>query len=162
MQQWKINRQVYAALMSGQHTDILEDDAHVIEEGVFFSSAAKYIKSKDFPLMQPSKSRVVAIVYAALIEKFFPETSFTEALNDPELLTEDAFFKPYSEDQAGYDMLLEGLPPIKEWQGMGGWIDRTIKYFWLECMDDGVEFTSIASADQMQDFLDSGDTPITL
>lgn len=162
MQQWKINRQIYAAVMSGRHTDILEDDPHVIEDDVIFSSAMKYIESKDFPLMQPAKSRVVAIVYATLIEKFFPETSFHEALKDPELLTDDAFFKPYGEDELAYDMLLEGLPSVNEWQIMGGWIDRTIKYFWLECMDAGVEFTMTATDEQMQDFLDNGDTPITL
>lgn len=161
MTPWKLNRQIYNQVMANRHTDIIEDSELVIEDKVNIPAALKYLEEQSFPLIQPSKSRVVAIIYAKLIEKYFGLT-FIIALSDPELLTDDIHFKSYFEDLDGYNLLLDALPPVKEWPAMGGWVDRTIKYFWLECMDAGVEFTTTASEEEMQEFLDNGDTPISL
>lgn len=153
MKEWKINQQLYARLMSGRHSDIMHPE-EIVEEGVVRAeSGLKYIRDCSFPLYQPSKSRMVAIIYAYLLGQHFNEDFYT-VLNDPDLfLGEDPYFKPYSEDIEGYDLLIKTLGPYKEWKTKG-WALRTNQYFWLECTNDGIEFVSQASDEDLRKFFD--------
>lgn len=147
--------------MEGKHTDIIEDVEFIDSGKTSVGDAVRYLTHKDFPLLMPSKSRVVAILYARLLEQVYG-IDFYEALNDPELLPDDSFFLPYEKDKEGYDLLLAELPPIEHWVDMGGWAERTIKYFWLECTDDGINFICSASQEELMEFLENAECPLKI
>ncbi len=165
-QEWKIYREMYSRAMANRHTDIIEDTELVVEDNVNVPAAMKYLQEQSFPLIQPSKSRVVAIAYAMLLSISYYGTAygddFYKFLDDPELLTEDCHFLPYSQDKEGYDLLLANLPHVNTWERMGGWIPRTLKYFWMECTEQGCYFAMTASEEEMQTFLEHGDIRATL
>lgn len=160
-QEWKTYRKMYDRVMANRHTDIIEDTELVVEDNVNVPAAMKYLQEQSFPLIQPSKSRVVAIVYAKLLS-IMHDGDFYEVLDDPELLTDDCYFVPYSQDKEGYDLLLANLPNVNKWETMGGWVPRTMKYFWMECTDSGCHFAMTASDEEMQSFLEHGDIRATL
>lgn len=75
-------------------------------------------------LIYPAKSYFVAIVYAKCLEKYFGG-SFSEYLNDPELLPDDTYFKVYSQDKSTYDNIINRIGDI--WQYPS--ICKTVNYF---------------------------------
>jgi hypothetical protein len=160
-QEWKTYREMYNRVMANRHTDIIEDTELVVEDNVNVPAAMKYLQEQSFPLIQPSKSRVVAIVYAKLLSIMY-DGDFYKVLDDPELLTDDCHFVPYSQDKEGYDLLLANLPNVNKWETMGGWVLRTMKYFWMECTWTGCDFAMTASDEEMQSFLEHGDIRATL
>lgn len=154
MKEWKINSQVYAAVMNGRHTDILTTDQIVIEEKTSVASATKYLYKREFPMPQPSKSRMVSIICAYEISQWFGD-DFYEVLDDPELFTDDDFFVPYSKDKEGYDAIITALGEYDTWKNLPGWIGRTRQYCWLEYTKEGADFVAMATDEEIAEFLDS-------
>lgn len=152
IKEWKLNQQTYSVLMSARHTDLMYPEHVVEEETVNVESVRNYVDKCTYPLFQPSKSRIVSIVYAYLLEKYFDE-NFFEVLNDSNLfLGEDLYFKTYDEDREGYDLVIETLGSFESWK-FKGWILRSYQYFWLECTNDGLNFASTASDEEIELFL---------
>lgn len=161
MHKWKQCRQVYEMVMRGRHTDLMTEEDVLEKDRVSVTDAYNYIFCQTFPLIQPSKSRVVAIVYAFLLRDVY-ELDVYECLRDPELLTDDPFFATYDEDKQGYDLLLKELVHPGYWQDMGGWVERTIKYFWLECTEEGNNFACASDDEQLMEFLDDAECPLQI
>jgi hypothetical protein len=130
----------------------MDEDDVVVSKEANVQDALRYVHQAIFPLHQPSKSRVVAIIYATLISKDYGGVFF-DILNDPELLTDDPFFVPYDQDKQGYDCIIKALGPFDTWKDSAGWIIRTRQYYWLECTNTGVEFASAADDAVMQAYL---------
>lgn len=91
----------------------------------------------------PAKSRMVAIIYACLINQVYGD-DFYSTLDDPELLGgKDPHFVPYSEDRKTYDAIIDILRGLPDWIE-GGWGPRTRGEFYLRCTKQGIEkITSI-------------------
>ena len=158
MSEWKQCAQLYAAVMAGRHTDIMHD-GEVVDEGVVKdSSIRKYVESATFPLLQPSKSRVVALVYATMLSRDYG-IPLLDALNDPDLLKDDPFFVPLKQDATGYALAMFVLGPFDEWKNKPGWVIRTRQYYWLECTEAGGNFIASATDEELQAFFDSNVVP---
>lgn len=152
IKEWKLNQQTYAVLMNARHTDLMQPEQVVDEKKVSVESVRNYVDDRTYPLFQPSKSRIVSIVYAYLLQKHFDE-DFFEVLNDSNLfLGEDPYFKTYDEDRQGYDLVIETLGSFENWK-FKGWVLRSYQYFWLECTNDGLNFVSTANDEEIELFL---------
>lgn len=136
MQEWKHWQHMYNSLVT-DHTDAREKHAFRIS-GDKVSAALQYCLSRSPEGVYPGKSRIVAIIYATLLEKVYGE-DFYEVLDDPNLLYgQDEFFATYSDDKETYDEILLGLEEIPNWID-GGWAPKTVEYFYLECTQKGVD-----------------------
>ena len=82
-------------------------------------------------IIYPAKSYFVAIVYAHCLSKYFHQ-DFLNALSDSELLPDDKFFIPYSQDKERYDKILQAIGNI--WQYPS--ICKTVNYFQKEFLID--------------------------
>lgn len=88
--------------------------------------------------VQPARSRMVAIVYATLIEKIYGE-DFYDTLNDENLfLGSDDFFQPYLQDSDVYDKIIEQLALIPDWMEKGC-IPEFVRQFNLQCTQEGID-----------------------
>lgn len=109
MKTWKLNQEVFHR--TAPPADFIESKGYVVINDAYFiiHNAVSYFKSPSTLLVYPAKSYAVAIVYAALLEKYFRE-DFLTALNDPDLLHgNDKFFVPYSVDPKNYDSIVRQL-----------------------------------------------------
>jgi hypothetical protein len=134
--EWKMWQGIYNSLVT-DHTD--DRKYHRLEmnpdrvEGAMF-----YLREKADYGVYPGKSRMIAIIYAAMLEQVYGE-DFYEVLNDPELLHgQDDFFVPYLDDMETYDAILDRLKDMPDWLEMG-WAPKTVEYFYLECTQKGVD-----------------------
>lgn len=107
-----------------------------------FGSAAEqvqaikaYFQGEVWDLEYPTKSYVVALVYATLLHRHFGE-NVIEALDDPDLLFgNDRWFRPYSQSKDVYDQALTELKPILDLISEGtveripSQIQATARYF---------------------------------
>lgn len=92
----------------------------------------KFFKTQS-ELIYPAKSYFVAIIYAKCLEKYFAQ-DFYKSLDDPELLVDDKYFKPYSEALETYNNILNVIGTnILEYHST----EKTINYFKKEFLVDG-------------------------
>lgn len=132
---YKLYQKLYNDMVS-DHTDDFSLMTFV-EDSEIVNNALSYFKEATFPLIYPSKSYSVAIIYATLIEQVYGYP-ILETLNDPDLfLGQDEFFVPYSEDPTNYDAIIERLKSIDNWIEKG-WSPQTVKYFYMECTEEGI------------------------
>lgn len=132
----------------------MEEDQVVVEKEVSVKRAIDYVSNATFPLYEPTKAYVVAIIYAYLLNIHFNE-DFYEVLDDPELFYDpDPHLVRYSEDKEMFDELIHCLGPFTLWRNKG-WAIRTAAYFWLECTDDGIDFSASADDMLLNEFLDT-------
>lgn len=150
---WKVNQKEYRALLRARSLKV-EPLAEVTDDGgkIDHQWAMDYTHHAATPFRQPTKSRVDAIIYANLIARHFG-VDFYEALNDSDLfLGEDPYFKPYSQDKEGYDLLIHCLGPYSYWRTKG-WAICVNQFFWLECTEEGINFTRNVSQEDFQKFI---------
>lgn len=123
--EWKIIQDVYHKTTE-VHGDELDNFVYEIVKGSdILDHALEYFRNKKKPYVYPSKSYIVAIVYADYINQRWPNEDFYDLLDDPSLLyNNDDFFKIYSKDPHLYDILIDEykknrnagmLPDIREW-----------------------------------------------
>ena len=93
------------------------------------------------PLVFPSKSINVAVIYSRLLEYYFKQPA-VEYLADPQLLHgDDQFFKPYPEHQADYDAMLQLITIPTIVSNTVPSVKKTVSYFNTEFMVGSTEFT---------------------
>ena len=143
MKDWKLRQKIYHATNSV--TDLLDDvvahEGRSVLNTVFTSTDQQveaiksYFTSEVWDLEYPTKSYVVALVYATLLGKHFGE-DVVEVLNDPELLYgNDKWFRTYSASPDVYDKALKELAPVlsrianSELDTIPSQIQATIGYF---------------------------------
>lgn len=108
MKEWKIRQEIYHRLTKDHGDDLNKRTIEIVDDIV--PSAVKYFKEKELGWLYPSKSYVVAILYAMWLEQEFNEDFFT-ALNDPDLLyNNDPYFIPYGQDPETYDKIIAAVP----------------------------------------------------
>lgn len=110
----------------------------IVESEELVNNALHYFREATFPLYYPAKSYSVAIIYAFKLFELYG-IGIYDALRDEDLfLGQDPFFVPYDEDPDTYDAILIGLQQIPNWIE-SGWAPQTVKYFLLECTEEGVQ-----------------------
>jgi len=120
MQEWKLRQKIYHATNSVN--DLLDDvEAHegrrVYERSYSdpseqVAAIKRYFTGEVWDLEYPTKSYVVALVYASLLSKHFGEDVIS-ALDDPELLFgNDKWFVTYNKSKAVYDQALIELHEV--------------------------------------------------
>lgn len=130
---WKMWQDSYRKLTEGQ-TQLVK--FQYSPERV--DNAIRFLIEPDHANVFPAQSRMVAIIYATLIEQVYGD-EFYETLNDIELrLGYDPFFVPYLEDMEAYDRILAQLKTIPNWLTTPGAL-RVIEQFHLECTPKGIE-----------------------
>lgn len=136
MKDWKINQMLYHASVT-EHTDDPSNFETIVDEKNKVERAIWYFDKPDPNIAYyPSKSYVVALVYAALLNKYFNE-DFYEVLSDPDLLYgNDPYFVPYTKDKETYDRILETLGGCDNIPLSGPLVDHTVRYFFKECLGD--------------------------
>ena len=82
-------------------------------------------------LIFPAKSYFVAIIYAKCLERYFG-IDFYEALDTEDLLVDDKYFLPYSQNSMVYDIILEKVGDIWGYKS----IEPTVRYFREEFLID--------------------------
>lgn len=108
MKEWKIRQEVYHRLTKEYSDDLNQFTVEIVDDIV--TSAVKYFTEKEVGWLYPSKSYVVAILYARWLHEEFGE-DFLTALDDPDLLYgNDPYFVPYSKDKENYLKILAALP----------------------------------------------------
>lgn len=108
MKEWKIRQEIYHRLTEDHGDDLNKRTIEIVDDVV--ASAIRYFTEKEPGWLYPSKSYVVAILYAQWLEQEFGEDFFT-ALNDPDLLyNNDPYFVPYNQDPETYDKIIAAVP----------------------------------------------------
>jgi hypothetical protein len=93
------------------------------EEGII-DTVISFFRTES-QLIYPAKSYFVAIVYARMLELYF-NIPFYTALNTSDLLIEDNYFKPYTEDKMTYDSIINEVGThIEKYEASR----KTIAYF---------------------------------
>lgn len=134
--EWKICQEMYHRLVQ-DHTDAGHKHKRVINDEKV-DNAMFYITQKADYGIYPAKSRMVAIIYATMINQVYGD-DFYATLDDPDLLYgQDDFFVPYSEDRKTYDAIIDILRGFPNWME-GGWAPMTVGYFHMECTVAGIE-----------------------
>ena len=85
-------------------------------------------------LIYPAKSYFVAIVYSMCLQKYFG-VDFYQSLDDRELLPDDKYFVPYSQDKDSYNYILDRITNIWEYSS----IYKTLEYFKKEFLIDDID-----------------------
>lgn len=111
MPEWKARQGAYHVLTAGDDRpdDLEKHEIIEIKRHELAFDIVHHFKELPKEFRYPSKSYVVAIVYARLLEEFFGGDKM-DYLNDPELLFgSDPYFKTYSEDMECYDKILSTI-----------------------------------------------------
>jgi hypothetical protein len=106
MLDWKINQKIFEAL--GTKNDILGVHIPLDRIKVVDGNQIHYVNIQFYDLEYvylPAKSYCVALVYAAELTKDFGGTMI-DYLSDKELLLNDIYFVPYTEDSSTYDYFI--------------------------------------------------------
>lgn len=134
--EWKVLQEVYHRL-NPQHEDDLKnfDIIMLKDKQEIIKHAIEYLYDNEKGFVYPSKSYIVAIVYADYISERW-DINFFELLNDPDLLYgNDPFFVTYEQDSLTYDILVnEYLRSYK-----GGIVPDIFQWCRREFMDDRKE-----------------------
>lgn len=135
---WKVHQILYHARIT-EHTDDSSNFETIIDNENIVDRALWYFDNPDPDISYyPSKSFVVGIVYAKLININYGD-DFYETLSDPELLfNNDKYFTPYPDAKEIYDTIINRLGGIDNIPLSGPLIDYTKSYFYAECM--GVDY----------------------
>lgn len=107
LKEWKVLQEIYHRL-NPEHSDDLKNFDMILVKDKYeiVQHALEYFTNKEKQFVYPSKSYVVAIVYADYISQRWDE-NFFDLLDDPDLLYgNDPFFVRYSEDSRTYDILI--------------------------------------------------------
>jgi hypothetical protein len=136
---WKLRRKTFYALNGDNFSDDLsENKIPIIEDyNTKVIDAVNYAISHSYEMRYPGKSYSIAIHYASWLEDNFG-VDFYDTLNDPELLPDDPYFVPYSEDKETYDEILKILDQVSDWV-IGEnqpYLKMTYEYFLQEFMLD--------------------------
>lgn len=108
MKEWKIRQEIYHRLTKDHGDDLNQRTIEIVDDVV--ASAIRYFTEKEPGWLYPSKSYVVAILYARWLHQEFGE-DFLTALDDPDLLyNNDPYFVPYSQDPETYIKIIAALP----------------------------------------------------
>lgn len=112
---WKFRRQTFYAMNGDNFTDNLDDNKIplIFNRDTLVIDAINYSIAHDSVMRYPGKSYAIAIHYASWLEDFFG-VDFYETLNDPDLLPDDPYFVPYSEDKGSYEDILKILDHVGE------------------------------------------------
>lgn len=133
---YKDYQQLYQEMVKDHADDFSKME--IVEHPELVENALKYFESATFPLIYPAKSYAVAIIYATMLHRHY-WFDIRETLNDPDLfLGHDQHFVPYSQDPETYEAILARLALIPNWLELG-WAPQTVKYFYLECTEAGLE-----------------------
>ena len=131
---WKRYQQLYSEQITNHSDDLSNFEIKIVDDIV--GAAINFITEKNPVALYPGKSYMVGIIYATLLNKVY-NVPVLEALDDPDLLlSEDPYFKPYSQDKETYDEILLKLSSISNWLE-SGWAPQTTKYFYAECTEEG-------------------------
>lgn len=147
MKEWKLRQKIYHAL--NPIGDFLDDvEAHEgrrVIETVFPSPAdlvesiKSYFHGEVWDLIYPTKSYVVAITYAWLLEVHFGEDMY-EVLDDPDLLFgNDKWFVPYSQNKKVYNAAIDAVSDtlenmVADISKVPSQLQATVQYFMDEFM----------------------------
>jgi hypothetical protein len=133
---WKEYQQLYQLLVT-EHPDDFSN-MEIVEEDELVHNALKYFDQATFPLIYPAKSYAVAIIYAYKIKEVYGVPVLT-TLDDPDLfLGQDPYFVPYSADKETYADIIAHLQDRPNFL-QEGWAPQTVKYFEMECTEEGLE-----------------------
>jgi hypothetical protein len=108
MKEWKVRQEVYHRLTQEHSDDLNHCSIEIVDDVV--ASAVRYFTERKIGWLYPSKSYVVAILYARWLHEEFGE-DFLTALDDADLLyNNDPYFVPYSQDPETYVKIIMALP----------------------------------------------------
>ena len=128
MKEWKVRQEVYHRLNEEHGDDLNCVEIEIVDDVV--ASAIRYFTETEVGWLYPSKSYVVAILYAKWLHEEFSE-DFITALDDPDLLYgNDPYFVTYSQDKENYIKIIAALPNSMD----GGMIPHIRNYFEKEFM----------------------------
>lgn len=128
MKEWKVRQEVYHRLNEEHGDDLNCVEIEIVDDVV--ASAIRYFTETEVGWLYPSKSYVVAILYAKWLHEEFNE-DFITALDDPDLLYgNDPYFVTYSQDKENYIKIIAALPNSMD----GGMIPDIRNYFEKEFM----------------------------
>jgi hypothetical protein len=128
MKEWKVRQEVYHRLNEEHGDDLNCVEIEIVDDVV--ASAIRYFTETEVGWLYPSKSYVVAILYAKWLHEEFSE-DFITALDDPDLLYgNDPYFVTYSQDKENYIKIIAALPNSMD----GGMIPDIRNYFEKEFM----------------------------
>ena len=128
MKEWKVRQEVYHRLNEEHGDDLNCVEIEIVDDVV--ASAIRYFTETEVGWLYPSKSYVVAILYAKWLHEEFSE-DFITALDDPNLLYgNDPYFVTYSQDKENYIKIIAALPNSMD----GGMIPDIRNYFEKEFM----------------------------
>lgn len=136
----KILQDIFYSLHANDIDDEITDlDHHVNEQQIVHHCLQQWYEN-DAPLVFPSKSYNVAVIYARLLEHYF-KCPAQEYLQDPLLLHgRDQFYQPYAEYPELYDHLLETITYESIVASENPSVKKTIGYFNQEFMVGSCEF----------------------
>lgn len=135
----KILQNIYYALHHGEHDDDIDQLGYSTSEQVLENCLRQW-SEPNAPLIFPSKSINVAVIYARLLEHHFKQP-FIEYLSDPALLYgQDRFFEPYPSHKAEYDAMAEIITIDAILKSTNPSVKKTIAYFNAEFMVDSMEY----------------------
>lgn len=132
---YKDYQRLYESLVSDHPDDFA--NMEIVESPELVENALHYFREATFPLIYPAKSYAVAIIYATKLHEVYGH-DVRETLDDADLfLGHDHYFVPYSQDPATYDAILARLDHFPNWLE-SGWAPQTVRYFYLECTEEGI------------------------
>lgn len=108
---WKARQNAFYAMNDEEDfdDDLKKHDVIEIERHELAFDIIHHFKELPPQFRYPSKSYVVAMVYARLLSEYFGGDKMSY-LDDPELLFDnDPYFVPYSEDKECYDKIIETI-----------------------------------------------------
>lgn len=141
----KILQKIYFALHSGDFDDDIETLGYEESPDVL-EHCIKQWMDPSAPLVFPSKSINVAVIYARLLEQHFKQSHLLY-LSDPDLLYgTDRFFQPYPSFQVEYDAMLELITTETIASSTNPSVLKTVAYFNDEFMVNSVEYAMLTKS----------------
>ncbi len=111
MASWKSRQKAYHLMnpIESMKDDLSKRTYQMVEDDHLLENILLHFRVHPDEFYYPSKSYVVAIVYARLLVDHF-NVDFYEVLNDEELLfNNDPYFTPYLSDKGLYDSILDSV-----------------------------------------------------
>lgn len=129
----------YALHANDKFDDDIEDLGYQVNDQQIVHHCLQQWYENDAPLVFPSKSYNVAVIYARLLEHYF-KCPAQEYLLDPSLLRDDRFYQPYPECPELYDHLLELMTFDAIMASECPSVKKTVAYFNQEFLVGSCEF----------------------
>lgn len=141
----KILQKIYFALHSGEFDDDIETLGYEESSNVLENCIKQWI-DPNAPLIFPSKSINVAVIYSRLLEQHFKQSHLLY-LSDPDLLYgTDRFFQPYPAFQVEYDAMLMLITADTIAASTNPSVMKTVAYFNEEFMVNSVEYALLTNS----------------